>query len=986
MYEKEFSQITAAAQSQSLTFFVGAGVSALSGAPTWKALIDDIAKQLGVDYEKNNPNEYLKLAQMFFYSLPPKTQVSSYYEFIDEHLNAAKCVPNGIHKALLSFHPASFITTNFDDLIEDAAIKNCLSYKVIAKDAEVPLIHGDRFILKIHGDLKHKNIVFKEEDYLNYSENFKLIETLLKSIFSTNTVIFIGYGLNDYNIKLVLNWTKNLLNNHFNKPIFIYTGRKRLSKEELIYQQSRGLQVIQSCDFAEPTKNYLESYSVVVSAIKSYSDTSFLGKDGIDAFNVLYRRLAPLDKLSALRISDVANKLAPDISVEVDGGIRAYDHDTYKLVNYFLNILQSTHFDQHLVPSDIINKFNVIYSVLKKARIHYVLTEEKIFYLVPHDKLPFADPVCINYDYGQMHVFVEESYTDVNNEYKKAFYLVKLGKIDQAINVFNSVAKSAFKSRNYLIYYFASANSIRLWKYIKNNPYWGFDKSIINTDLLCDEEIDTIFARLPVYFQREYDSLKDVCTPGLLYRYSYIATYNAQKLKETIDKNSLEIGRTSCDKVICCINDYLHFLQGNGLINDMYDEYRYSINELMSNLVYKYSEQGKRHLINLLDEDRYGDKITLDEIDFYCFTDYFNYNDLARLLKKYNIANIEFKDIDQIERNVRNVIEYYSTQRRTFNFFEAIMFQRKIKNILKILEYVDISQSLVDEICGFLLQQEFREISIDKKISFLSAQLHKRGKVSKVTATIVEKQLLNYLDQHIHALKCGNNFSVYSESSGYSYYDLVLFISPKGIPVVSRKISLRAGIIIKNEIVPMYCFITDYYWDYMSSYLRSAAREKLISDFQERFSFKRFVSLMNIGVKIDAGTIDRLKKYLWDEIDKERKNTSIGIKINMESEKLYELVQVGYLCLSGDLPHDQFNEYLGITDEFDFAYEYDKFDFSKFDVTWLANLTPLGLKTVCRNKTVKKEIQKILVAAIPKNEIVSQDMKTLTDILIKYFI
>lgn len=358
---------------------------------------------------------------------------------------------------------------------------------------------------------------------------------------------------------------------------------------------------------------------------------------------------------------------------------------------------------------------------------------------------------------------------------------------------------------------------------------------------------------------------------------------------------------------------------------------------------------------------------------------------LAKIVDKVIVNRISTQVILK-NGQIINSEEDYSAQRRTFNFFEAIMFQRKIKNMLKILEYVDISQSLVDEICGFLLQQEFREISIDKKISFLSAQLHKRGKVSKVTATIVEKQLLNYLDQHIHALKCGNNFSVYSETSGYSYYDLVLFISPKGIPVVSRKISLRAGIIIKNEIVPMYCFITDYYWDYMSSYLRSAAREKLISDFQERFSFKRFVSLMNIGVKIDAGTIDRLKKYLWDEIDKERKNTSIGIKINMESEKLYELVQVGYLCLSGDLPHDQFNEYLGITDEFDFAYEYDKFDFSKFDVTWLANLTPLGLKTVCRNKTVKKEIQKILVAAIQKNEIVSQDMKTLTDILIKYFI
>ena len=53
-------------------------------------------------------------------------------------------------------------------------------------------INGNKYILKLHGDIEHQNIVFKEEDYLNYSENFKLIETLLKSIFSMNTVVFIG--------------------------------------------------------------------------------------------------------------------------------------------------------------------------------------------------------------------------------------------------------------------------------------------------------------------------------------------------------------------------------------------------------------------------------------------------------------------------------------------------------------------------------------------------------------------------------------------------------------------------------------------------------------------------------------------------------------------------------------------------------------------------------------------------------------------------
>lgn len=105
--------------------------------------------------------------------------------------------------------------------------------KVIASDDEVSEINGSRFILKVHGDLKHQNIVFKEEDYLSYSDNFKLIETLLKSIFSTNTVLFIGYGLNDYNIKLIMNWSKSLLKNKFNKPIFFYTDNDELTDAQL---------------------------------------------------------------------------------------------------------------------------------------------------------------------------------------------------------------------------------------------------------------------------------------------------------------------------------------------------------------------------------------------------------------------------------------------------------------------------------------------------------------------------------------------------------------------------------------------------------------------------------------------------------------------------------------------------------------------------------------------------------------------------------
>ena len=116
--------------------------------------------------------------------------------------------------------------------------------------------------------------MLKEEDYLNYSENFKLIETLVKSIFSTNTVVFIGYSLNDYNIKLILNWTKTLLKGSFREPIFLYVGSSALTDTELIYQQSKGLTVVEWNKLITSTDDYLDRYNAIFAALKNQSKLS----------------------------------------------------------------------------------------------------------------------------------------------------------------------------------------------------------------------------------------------------------------------------------------------------------------------------------------------------------------------------------------------------------------------------------------------------------------------------------------------------------------------------------------------------------------------------------------------------------------------------------------------------------------------------------------------------------------------------------------
>ncbi len=70
MYEKEFERIIDASQKNALTFFVGAGVSAFSGAPTWKNLINSICNELGKKpKEEYSSDEYLQIPQIYYYSL-----------------------------------------------------------------------------------------------------------------------------------------------------------------------------------------------------------------------------------------------------------------------------------------------------------------------------------------------------------------------------------------------------------------------------------------------------------------------------------------------------------------------------------------------------------------------------------------------------------------------------------------------------------------------------------------------------------------------------------------------------------------------------------------------------------------------------------------------------------------------------------------------------------------------------------------------------
>ena len=984
MYEEIFKRITEAAQNNSLTFFVGAGVSAVSGAPKWSDLIDSMCLELGdTPKGKYTSDECLRIPQMYYYSINQDNK--KYYSFVSKNLKKVKLLPNDIHKMLLRFNPCSFVTTNFDELLEEAAIQNAQSFKSIACDSEISSINGDKYILKLHGDLKHKNIVLKEEDYLNYSENFKLIETVLKAVFSMNTVVFIGYGLNDYNIKLVLNWAKTLLKDQFNEPIFIYTDSDELSKETLLYHESKGLKVIECKNFIKGFNKdtpYIDRYISVLQAINSYSMYSFDGKSDVEAFEIICEFLRPLNQLRALRIQDIREKIGKYVYIRDDGVISPLPYNE-NVLKKFIEISSLQREEREKIEKSVLEKYEIISTVFLKAGITNIEFDKSFIKI--DGTCEFADLYCTSFNYMKMDSYCKIKTTNKFELYKKAYYLTRLMRFEEAYFLFLKVAKDAFKEKNYLLYYLAQVNCNNLCNAIKHaDQYYGcFNLKEIEKSALSEEQIRKLFDGLPVEFKNKYDSLKDLNSSSLLYKYSYNAFVDGQKLQNAIESNSLEFGLSSGGKAVCRINEYLNFLVANGLFLDSYEEFRKTVSNLMSLLIYKYSEQEKKKLAGEDFLKFSSGKVVFDDIDFYCFIEYFNSDSMIKLFKKYDIDTIEFENMDKICQAINNLIEYYEkVVLKSNSVFEKIEYQVKIKKCLTLLRYIDIPQEIVDKVCKFIFSYDFRDILIDDKILFLDKQLYKKRKYSCFTRKIVEDALIDYIDMHIKSIEKGRKFEVFSATSGINYYNLVQYISPEK-EFHSKRLSLRVSKIIKLKDTTMLNHVAKYYINYVSFYQRAKVIALAKKSLEKNFDFQLLSLLIGYNAKINDDVINKLQMFLYQQIENKQSKKSIQVFPPIDCYE--ELNQVAYWCFLGNLKKENFSCFLGKSNLFVFFYLYNKFDFSKFDVSWLLFFTKPVLISISKNAFVRNKIRSNISNVLMNERMKATDEKRLSKILVEYF-
>jgi hypothetical protein len=278
-------------QNNNLVIFIGSGISKYYSNspeefPDWEKLINEFKERLNIDFNKNK--DYLRIAQIF----EDKYNRSELLNLV-ESMFPGYVKPGKLHEKLIEeVKPAHIITTNYDDLIESVEKASVLRYKVLRTDKDFPSSSKhSNFIVKAHGDLKLKNIVLTERDYLNYHKNFPLFLSFLRYVFAKYRVLFIGFSLTDPNFTKILEDVKDVLGDSSIKHVAIM--HDSISEDEKMYFSKKSILIV--------TKDEVEEFL----NLKEKDDTKYL----IKYFEYLYKGYTsdkPLDIIQFLeRILDI---------------------------------------------------------------------------------------------------------------------------------------------------------------------------------------------------------------------------------------------------------------------------------------------------------------------------------------------------------------------------------------------------------------------------------------------------------------------------------------------------------------------------------------------------------------------------------------------------------------------------------------------------------------------------------------------------------
>ncbi|KQL33554.1 hypothetical protein AN960_21010 [Bacillus sp. FJAT-25509] len=212
--------------------FIGSGISLWSGLPSWSTLLYELAdfvKKEGFDpspvIKEIKNNKLLEAADIALNYIENDKQL--FKQFIRNVCRAGEASYHEIHKKIVNLGPRCFITTNYDQLLEETLREHRknLHFQPITNRQQVDCAsivqhRAKDYIFKPHGDLDDtESIILSLKHYKSLYDEKKYTLYTMEKILATRPVVFMGYSLEDPDfiriIEIIHNNFKGFPSSHY---------------------------------------------------------------------------------------------------------------------------------------------------------------------------------------------------------------------------------------------------------------------------------------------------------------------------------------------------------------------------------------------------------------------------------------------------------------------------------------------------------------------------------------------------------------------------------------------------------------------------------------------------------------------------------------------------------------------------------------------------------------------------------------------------
>lgn len=899
---------------EKLVIFVGAGVSIDSKLPSWNGLVRKFAKELGMDKEWFTTEETLAIPEIYY----KKFGKVPYYEILDE-IFCKEYEPNLIHEALEKLGVNYLITTNYDTLIEDK-INEGYDYDIVKKDEDLAHTSKGKMIIKMHGDLENKNVILRKSEFEEYENLFPLVSTFIKGLFTANTILFIGYSLNDPNVKNIMSWIKNILKEDFRKvylieydndsinieceedPILNRIILPDLSRKE--YSEKTKKELLEKK--GELLKDFLEDINkrkiekIKDESIFIYSNLNYL-------MNIQFKEL--LEGYSISRFSTLDKGLLGNKELE------SYNKDN--------TIDDVTQYKEILIKSDIEKINNILMSEVFKndQKLKKLLEDQK-----KYDELI---ELILVYDKDGFESFLKENEGNIEGYIHISGYIFfesyNLAR-EKAEKMLKQYQKENNKEKIMWVYYI-----LDIIENLEKNKNFDFTEKVI--------DIKKIYNK---YFKRRTELYNEIIKSKTLERVHKEMDKYLSKAKNS--RRTSFGGFTPLNKAQFLIRDIYKFHILNG-VSLNFSELKIIIKKYVEILCIAYkNDMGEKDkfLWNIMNLKKF-------EYSDYYFMLQIDYKDLENLFSEHNIESLKSDEdvIDKLIKTLKNILNILDQQEKQ-NKNNSLQLLEKI---FLLLYKSKLTEKQFNEILEVFIMADRLYILYLDDIFYRTIQNFFRGILYKNKEYLKKDKLNIFILNIISNKEKPNEITV----GILTYYHSIIVLEKLKNTNELQNYFNRNNLIIKL-----------YFLRLLDESIKKVEVEKIIEIVKENFNLKIYKELLTLGYaekneEIESKIIPNLDNIFQKKYSKysEYDNILYSLYSLLENNNISEKIK-------NDLKHynnEIFKYYLKESNqenEWKYFLEQEKFDYGCFTIEDLKLFTEFGIKKIIKKGNKNKKFIKML--------------------------